>query len=371
MSPQPLRWLDGPPSSGKSTLLAHSISLLDGGTVLESRGPRSRATDLLSSLLLSANLTPWGLTEIEQRNLLTVFIQERRSRGRRVVVAIDQTERLGAQAWEEIERLEQVSLAGKPAAELLLADTAPPTQRIYSAATDRKVLRVPVPIPSTVDVADYIRWRLQRFEAPGDLFTPRACQLIARFSDGRFAAVDTLCQMALMLIRSRNGERVDVRVVQQAMRHLAARRTRRRQSASAAAGGGGAADRGYLLLNGSGHAGQRVPLVTKMVIGRNESSDLCLPNRYVSRQHAMLLATPEGHCILDLHSVNGVRVNGKRVSQALLNDQDIVSLGPFRLKFFAPAGRREPSRASAAAVLEDTAVMRVARQESPALQRVK
>ena len=44
---------------------------------------------VLASLLLSADLAPWDLSEIEQRNLLTVFVQQRRSQNRRVLLLID------------------------------------------------------------------------------------------------------------------------------------------------------------------------------------------------------------------------------------------------------------------------------------------
>ena len=60
---------------------------------------------MLASLLLSADLAPWDLSEIEQRNLLTVFIQQRRSQNRRVLLLIDDAHALKAGALQELERL--------------------------------------------------------------------------------------------------------------------------------------------------------------------------------------------------------------------------------------------------------------------------
>src|SRR5690606_7581177 len=85
--PAPLRVLLGQHSTGKTTLLRHWASVQD--VVLHCRGPRENASAVLSQLLLEAQLTPLGLPETDQRNLLTLFVRERRSQGRRVVVAVD------------------------------------------------------------------------------------------------------------------------------------------------------------------------------------------------------------------------------------------------------------------------------------------
>ncbi len=72
--PAPIRVIVGPPSSGKTTLLQHfGTHLYENPVVLHCRGPKDDASAVLASLLLSADLAPWDLSEIEQRNLLTVF----------------------------------------------------------------------------------------------------------------------------------------------------------------------------------------------------------------------------------------------------------------------------------------------------------
>ena len=85
--PTRVRLLIGPPSCGKSSLLNHLVvRLATDAVVLHCRGPKEDATAVLASLLLGADLGPWELSEIEQRNLFTVFVQQRRSQGRRVVI---------------------------------------------------------------------------------------------------------------------------------------------------------------------------------------------------------------------------------------------------------------------------------------------
>jgi len=81
---------------------------------------------------------------------------------------------------------------------------------------------------------------------------------------------------------------------------------------------------------------RRVQLSDKTIrIGRTPNNDLVLAGDLeVTRNHAELRKSPAGNYeIIDLGSHNGTLVNGKRVSQATLTDQDIVTIGhsTFRL----------------------------------------
>ena len=63
-------------------------------------------------------------------------------------------------------------------------------------------------------------------------------------------------------------------------------------------------------------------------IGRVSSiNDICVNDRSVSRQHAHVKRREEGYTIYDLRSLNGVILNGTRVSRALLKDGDEIRLG--------------------------------------------
>jgi ABC transport system ATP-binding/permease protein len=80
----------------------------------------------------------------------------------------------------------------------------------------------------------------------------------------------------------------------------------------------------------------RMPLPAKaMRIGRVPDNDLVLSDLNVSRHHAELRKSPTGsYEIVDLGSHNGTFVNGQRISNQVLTEQDIVSIGSstFRLK---------------------------------------
>ena len=61
------------------------------------------------------------------------------------------------------------------------------------------------------------------------------------------------------------------------------------------------------------------------LIGRDKECDVVLPHISVSRRHAMLAQDGEYHRIEDLHSTNGILVNGRQVSGSCrLHEKDVI-----------------------------------------------
>jgi type II secretory pathway predicted ATPase ExeA len=371
-----IRLLVGPSSSGKTTLLNHVAARLAAeNTVLHCRGPKEDATAVLASLLLSADLAPWELSEVEQRNLLTVFVHQRRSQGRRVIVVIDDAHTLKPAAWEEIERLLSFRLDKRPAMELLIAGPRSLPRRIDRERIGLEANEISVHTleePSLDDLTKYVEWRLGRFEM-GDLITPKANQMIARLSGARYAAVDVLCQMSLLLLRQLDAERVDSRVAQQALATLVERQTTKLDSTAVLA-----SDRpvtvppqGYLLISRSGKVLNRITLGQRTLLGRSEHNDVCLPSPYLGRHHAAIVGTPEGYYVIDLNSVNGLLVNGRQVERAILCDQDVLTIGPFRMKVQIPDWLAHGNPFPATDSLDDTAILPMPDTPPSAMRVVK
>ena len=371
--PARLRLIVGPPSSGKSTLAQYVASQAAADSVvLQCRGSKSDATAVLTSLLLSADLGPWDLSEVEQRNLLTVFVQQRRSQGRRVLAVIDDAETLKPAASEEMARLMAFRVDQRPAIEMLVVGrTSLLKDWGTSPAAETDALVCEVASPTVDDLVGYLDWRLARFDLQTAI-TPVAAQMMARLSGGRFAAADVLCQMALLVLRQLCLERVDARVVRQAMATLVAR-----QGAKLEPDRGmgetevDARPQGHLLISRGGKVMAKVALAERTLVGRSEHNDLCLPSPYLSRHHAVLVGTPEGYYVVDLHSANGVALNGRRVERAVLCDQDVLTLGPYRLKVQIPEVLATTSPLPNADSLAETAVMPQQTEENSAVRRVK
>jgi len=89
------------------------------------------------------------------------------------------------------------------------------------------------------------------------------------------------------------------------------------------------------------HNGQVVQEVTlggaRTLLGRSELSDVVVENQYVSKQHAMLVQSEGSLILVDLKSRNGTYVNSRPVQSQVLHNNDIISLGDFRVKVIMPA----------------------------------
>ena len=68
-------------------------------------------------------------------------------------------------------------------------------------------------------------------------------------------------------------------------------------------------------------------------IGRATDNDIVIPDVLASRHHATLIPTPGGTEISDNRSITGTFVNGSRVTTALLNEGDVVTIGNVDLVF--------------------------------------
>jgi pSer/pThr/pTyr-binding forkhead associated (FHA) protein len=68
-------------------------------------------------------------------------------------------------------------------------------------------------------------------------------------------------------------------------------------------------------------------------VGRIPSiNDICINDPSVSRQHAHIKKREEGYTIYDLKSLNGILLNGKKVTKGLLKDGDEIRLGDVRVE---------------------------------------
>jgi len=352
----------GPPSSGKSTLLNHVSARLGGeSVVLHCRGPKEDATAVLANLLIGAELAPWELSEVEQRNLFTVFVQQRRTQGKRVVLIVDDAHTYKPSAWAELDRLLAFKVDKRPAIELLVAGPPSLTQHLNAQRNDLAAAEIALhqfDVPTSRDLVSYIEWRLGRFEM-SNLITPVASQMIARLSGGRYAAVDVLCQMSLLLLRRLNLERVDARVARQAIATLMARQSAKTEGTETTEGEQPleVPPQGYLLISRDGKVLTRVTLGQRTLLGRSEHNDVCLPSPYLSRHHAVIVGTPQGYYVVDLNSVNGLLVNGRQVERAILCDQDVLTIGPFRMKVQVPEWLAHGNPLPSAESLSETALM--------------
>jgi pSer/pThr/pTyr-binding forkhead associated (FHA) protein len=78
----------------------------------------------------------------------------------------------------------------------------------------------------------------------------------------------------------------------------------------------------------------------EVLIGRHASADIRLPDLSVSRYHAMLTVSNGIWTIHDMGSKSGLFVNGSMVREAVLHENDLITLGNRRLIFRARRSER-------------------------------
>lgn len=89
-----------------------------------------------------------------------------------------------------------------------------------------------------------------------------------------------------------------------------------------------------VVRTGGGMAGQSFqPGEGRTLIGRSPECDVFLDDVTVSRRHAELLREGDAFSIRDLGSLNGTYVNRKRIESTVLEDDDEVQIGKYRLTF--------------------------------------
>ena len=70
-----------------------------------------------------------------------------------------------------------------------------------------------------------------------------------------------------------------------------------------------------------------------VTLGRAPDNDVVIADPRASRYHARLAREDERWMLTDLGSTNGTRVNEQRIETALLNHDDTISIGGWRLAF--------------------------------------
>lgn len=94
-------------------------------------------------------------------------------------------------------------------------------------------------------------------------------------------------------------------------------------------------------------------------IGRLSDNDIILKGARVSRYHAELVLQNDGeHMIKDLHSSNGIKVNGNVVTDKILKDNDKLKIGEFFLYFktadLSPSQLKMIKKQASSTFLEET-----------------
>jgi pSer/pThr/pTyr-binding forkhead associated (FHA) protein len=98
-----------------------------------------------------------------------------------------------------------------------------------------------------------------------------------------------------------------------------------------------------IIVTLNGLIQQDVALVKpRLSIGRRHGNDLRLDQLTVSGNHASIDITSTGTFILDLGSTNGTLVNGQPITMHMLQHEDVIAIGKYRIRFVSAEKKSDP-----------------------------
>ncbi len=97
----------------------------------------------------------------------------------------------------------------------------------------------------------------------------------------------------------------------------------------------------------------------RISIGRTNDNDIVLENRAVSRKHAIIEFNNNAAVVMDNESLNGTFVNNRKVSEEVLREDDIITIGKYSLVYHNEISQGQ----NAGANFDGTMVLRTKRQK--------
>src|SRR6185295_7607677 len=122
-----------------------------------------------------------------------------------------------------------------------------------------------------------------------------------------------------------------------------------------------------LILSLEGSVIREVPLDKERVtIGRKPQNDVQIENLAVSGEHACIVTILNDSFLEDLGSTNGTLVNGNPIKKHILQNNDVIEIGKYKLKYIGeqPAAGQTPMED-----FEKTMVMRAPKARAARVRR--
>ncbi len=331
----------GPPLSGKSTLLRQfaeyksqdaAVAVVDGA-------------GLNTAALLQVALRQFGyeleLSSVnELHNMLRVFVLQQTAAGQAPLLIIENIHEMNPSALRVLCELALLRVRQNFALRLVLASdhpmdsivAAPAMNGISKRLTDTFSLG---PLDQA-ETTSYLHAKLRAAGCfdPEDVLPQEVCNELHGASGGWPGIVDRLAVLALA-----KAEHCPIRP-EQIERPVLANFTEVDAGNTVADDDGEKLGPPKMILTLNGETLSELTIdQPRLMIGRAEHNDLCIKSTYISRHHALFVRFGASTLLMDLNSTNGTLVNSRRVSNQVMIDNDIVSLGHHRIKFVDPKAK--------------------------------
>ncbi len=358
-APHGLSLLQGPALSGKSTLIRDFVPTLPS----ECAVAVVDGTNLNSANLLQKMLRRFGY-RIEFNSIgellamIRVFAMQQASAHEPPLVIIENAHAMHPSALRATAELAELRVRHQSAMKMILASDQSLRPILQAPGLESLAKRTIADFhihPLTKDEAlNYLHSKLKSAgcKVPEFVFPTSVCNELWQASGGWPGILDRIAMLALD-----RAETLPVAISTIERPDLPEGTWDDEDEPELAAADDAAAEPPKLFITENGKTVQEIDFVTpRILIGRSEHNDLQIDSRFISRHHMLLVRHGGSTFLMDLNSTNGTMVNSRRVSNHVLVDSDIISVGNHRIKFADPHARRRAE--GEAAELADTAIMK-------------
>ncbi len=328
----------GPRLSGKSTIVREFVDGIDHDTAFAVvDGAGLSTASFLNSVLAQFGYELQFSSANESISMLRVFALQQAGNDRPPLLIVENTHAMNPSALRVLCELAEFRLQNRSALKMILASdrsidsivSAPAMEAIGSRLTGNFFLD-----PMSADeTRDYVHAKLRAGGciAPGSVVPDDMCEQLHVYSGGWPGVVDRLVLLALTKapacpVRAEHIERPLLPGTRSTLGEDDTQSERNTYDGP---------PRLYLTLHGKTLREVHMER-PRLLIGRSDHNDLCINSKYVSRHHALLVRHGRATFLMDLNSTNGTYVNSRRVSNHVMQHEDVVSVGQHGVKFIDP-----------------------------------
>jgi general secretion pathway protein A len=296
----------------------------------------------------------------DRRKLLLRFLSHQYSLNRLCLLVVEGVHLMRPTVLDELRQIAEMAIDEHRLVKLLLLGS-PALKHIIDAPRmaslcEGRAPRLTLDCFSEDQVAAYVVHRLRAAgaEDPDAIIPPMLMMSIHRYTGGRLAWVNRLCENALLFATQENERAVSKELLDRAAETLGLLRGGFPSESTSSTPSSPNADEGALLLPDQailvvtvqGGGDGVVPLLSnRMLLGRGETADVRVESAFVSRYHALIVRETQTDdsgtsihrdILIDLGSTNGIVVNGKRKIRHLLKHRDLLQIGTARVTYLNP-----------------------------------
>src|SRR5262245_44843417 len=354
-------FLSGAAGVGKTALVRQRLRQLKDLSISWIKPSCETREQLLAQLLVEIGPGHVEGSAVELRRILEVFLRHQAGNGRIAFIVADGVERFAGPVLRELEALAQARLRNRPVvyllaltrSEELVANLLPQFDGgPFARAAHQRLAGF------TLDETRSYIWACLRgagCDWAEELMPDDVALDVQAFTQGIVGDINALCCAALDTIATRStGSNRQPKVTRGVLKEAGANLNLRYDASAWAQPVEELSPEAVHLTDPSRLRLEAARLIVssgrsvvaevslnrpRMVLGRDESCDISLDSRYVSRFQNLFLETPEGWMLIDLSSTNGCFVNGRRIREHHLRDGDLIAVGHHQMRFTGPSAK--------------------------------